>query len=184
MSALEWTVDNRTRSNALAEFTAIYEDHYLAVRQFSSWQCEPSELDDVVADVFLVAWRRFSELEAEWARPWLFGVAKNVLRSRQRSVRRASAFVNQLVALRPAAATDLDAGELSIDDVELIKAGLKALPADDQEILILSTWYEMTAAELAVALSITKNNATVRLHRARTRFRTIIAGLQYDETSA
>jgi len=177
-------VDNRTRSNARAEFTAIYEDHYLAVRQFSSWQCEPSELDDVVADVFLVAWRRFGELEAEWARPWLFGVARNVLRSRQRSVRRASAFVNQLVALRPASATDLEAGELSIEDVELIKAGLKALPADDQEIVILSTWYEMTAAELAVALSITKNNATVRLHRARTRFRTIIAGLQYDETSA
>ena len=177
-------MDNRTRSNARAEFTAIYEDHYLAVRQFSSWQCEPSELDDVVADVFLVAWRRFGELEAEWARPWLFGVARNVLRSRQRSVRRASAFVNQLVALRPASATDLEAGELSIEDVELIKAGLKALPADDQEIVILSTWYEMTAAELAVALSITKNNATVRLHRARTRFRTIIAGLQYDETSA
>lgn len=184
MNALEWTVDDRTHSDPRAEFTAIYEDHYLAVRQFTAWQCEPSELDDLVADVFLVAWRRFNDLEAAWARPWLFGVAKNVLRSRQRSVRRAAAFVNQLVALRPALATNLDAGELSIEDVELIKAGLQALTSDDQEILILSTWYEMTAPELAIALSITKNNATVRLHRARIRFRTIIAGLQQDEKPA
>ncbi|MEK7414291.1 MAG: sigma-70 family RNA polymerase sigma factor, partial [Planctomycetota bacterium] len=154
-------MDDRTHSDPRAEFTAIYEDHYLAVRQFTAWQCEPSELDDVVADVFLVAWRRFNDLEAAWARPWLFGVAKNVLRSRQRSVRRAAAFVNQLVALRPALATNLDAGELSIEDVELIKAGLQALTSDDQEVLILSTWYEMTAPELAIALSITKNNATV-----------------------
>ncbi|MEK7425624.1 MAG: sigma-70 family RNA polymerase sigma factor [Actinomycetota bacterium] len=177
-------MDDRTHSDPRAEFTAIYEDHYLAVRQFTAWQCEPSELDDVVADVFLVAWRRFNDLEAAWARPWLFGVAKNVLRSRQRSVRRAAAFVNQLVALRPALATNLDAGELSIEDVELIKAGLQALTSDDQEVLILSTWYEMTAPELAIALSITKNNATVRLHRARIRFRTIIAGLQHDEKPA
>jgi RNA polymerase sigma-70 factor, ECF subfamily len=181
MDALEWTVDDRTHSDPRVEFTAIYEDHYLAVRQFIAWQCESSELDDVVADVFLVAWRRFKELDSTWARPWLFGVAKNVLRSRHRSQRRAAAFVDQLVALRPALETNLDAGELSIDDLELVMAGLQALTSDDQEILILSTWYEMTALELAIALSITKNNATVRLHRARTRFRTIIAGLQPDE---
>jgi RNA polymerase sigma-70 factor (ECF subfamily) len=181
MRTLERGVAKGTVHDRRAAFTAIYQANYLAVRQFSGWQCDPSELDDVVADVFLVAWRRFVEVDDDWARPWLFGVVKNVIRSRQRSERRAVAFVNHLVALRPALTTNLEAGELSIDDLDLIKKGLERLTADDQEILVLSTWYDMTAPELAIALAITTNNATVRLHRARTRFRTIIASLEHED---
>lgn len=178
------TVDEQAQNDLRDSFTAIYQDHYVAVRQFAAWQCDSFELDDVVADAFLVAWRRFDEVDPEWARPWLFGVVKNVVRSRRRTQRRAAAFVDQLVALRPAPSTNLEAGELSIDDLEMLKTGLQALTADDQEILILSAWYDMTALELAVALTITTNNATVRLHRARVRFRTIIAGLEREEERA
>lgn len=84
--------------------------------------------------------------------------------------------------MRPAEHTNLDTGDLSIEDLDLLKAGLIRVGVEDQEVLVLSAWYEMTAAEIAVAISATKNNATVRLSRARTRFRTVIAEMERDDS--
>lgn len=170
------------RHDRASAFTAVYEQNYVAVRHYVAWHCAPGEVDDVVSDAFLVAWRRFDELDPDWTRPWLFGVVKKVLSERRRSSQRAARFIDQLVATRPAATTDLDAGRLSVEDLELLKAGLQQMPVTDQEVLVLSAWYDMSADDLAVALSITKNNATVRLHRARTRFRTVIAEMERDES--
>jgi hypothetical protein len=40
---------------------------------------EPSDAADVVADTYLVAWRRLDQVPADAERPWLFGVARKVL---------------------------------------------------------------------------------------------------------
>lgn len=80
----EIIVNDSPCDRALA-FTAVYREHYNTVRRFASWRCDPSELDDVVADVFLVAWRRFDELDSSWVRAWLFGVVKKVLSDHRRT---------------------------------------------------------------------------------------------------
>lgn len=179
MAASETIVSDSSGDRAPA-FTALYRKHYNAVRRFASWRCEPADLDDVVADVFLVAWRRFDELDTSWVRAWLFGTVKKVLSDHRRSRAQRARYVDHLVALRPAEHTNLDTGDLSVEDLDVLKAGLRKVSEEDQEVLVLSAWYEMTAAEIAVAVSITKNNATVRLHRARTRFRTAIAEMERD----
>src|SRR2546423_7741391 len=57
-------------------FNRLYEEHFEAVRRYV-WRREPSIADDVVAETFLVAWRRLDDLPVS-ARPWLIGVARNV----------------------------------------------------------------------------------------------------------
>lgn len=161
-------------------FTAMYREHYNTVRRYASWRCDAADLDDVVADVFLVAWRRFDELDTSWVRAWLFGTVKKVLSDHRRSSAQQTTYVDHLIALRPAEFTDLDAGDLSVEDLDMLKAGLVKVGEQDQEVLVLSAWYQMTASEIAVAMSVTKNNATVRLHRARTRFRTVVAEMERD----
>src|SRR3954454_9333069 len=59
-----------------ARFNGLFDAHYSAVRAYA-WRRDPSNADDVVAETFLVAWRRLDDVPAD-ALPWLIGVARNV----------------------------------------------------------------------------------------------------------
>jgi RNA polymerase sigma-70 factor, ECF subfamily len=61
-----------------------------------------------------------------------------------------------------------------IADAELDRA-LSRLRPSEREVLLLHFWDGLTVEELAVTLSITRNNAKVRLSRAMSRLRTILA---------
>ena len=154
-----------------AEFTALYRSHYAAVRSYASVCVPNSEVDDIVADTFVVAWRRFADVPGDWARGWLIGVARNVVRSRHRKMRRAVNFVEQLIDLRPDSATMLDGDDVALEDLDLLKRAFATLKDSDQEILILAGPYDLPTQEIALALDIKPNAVGVRLHRARARLR-------------
>lgn len=154
-----------------AMFTALYRSHYAAVRSYAAVCVPAAEVDDVVADAFLVAWRRRADVPDDWTRGWLIGVARNVVRARHRRLRRAVNFVEQLVDLRPANATTLDGSRLPYEDLQVLRSAFAELRPADQEILLLAGPYEMSTPEIALALDITPNAVGVRLHRARARFK-------------
>ncbi len=166
---------------AEAAFTDLYRAHYAAVRSYASVCVPSSEVDDIVADTFVVAWRRFADLPEDWARGWLIGVARNVVRSRHRRSRRALNFVGQLVDLRPDSATMLDGDEMSIEDLDILKTAFASIGEADQEILILAGPYDLSTPEIALALGIKQNAVAVRLHRARARLRAARAEQLPDE---
>jgi len=154
-----------------AAFTELYKAHYGAVRSYASACVPNSEVDDIVADTFVVAWRRFADMPDDWARGWLIGVARNVVRGRRRTSRRATNFVEQLINLRPADASGLEGDDVPLEDLEVLKRAFGTLKDSDQEILILAGPYDMSTQEIAVALGIKANAVGVRLHRARGRLR-------------
>lgn len=153
------------------EFTALYRSHYNAVRAYAAVCVSGSDVDDVVAETFAVAWRRFADIPVEWTRGWLIGVTRNVVRRKHRSERRAQRFVERLVEQNPAVSTGLDGDTLLREDVAVVSEALRSLKVDDQELLILSGPHEMSIAELAVVFDIKPNALKVRLHRARRRLR-------------
>jgi RNA polymerase sigma-70 factor (ECF subfamily) len=55
-----------------AQFTDVYRAHYADVLRFVRRRAHPMNVDDIVAETFLTAWRRRRELPKE-PRPWLFG---------------------------------------------------------------------------------------------------------------
>ena len=63
---------------AQARFEALYREHGGAVRRYVRRRAEAQSADDVVADVFVVAWRRLSDIPDD-PLPWLLGVARRVL---------------------------------------------------------------------------------------------------------
>jgi DNA-directed RNA polymerase specialized sigma24 family protein len=75
-------------------FAALYEDSYGAIHAYASRRAGREAADEIAAETFLVAWRRFDALPAE-PLPWLYGVARNVVlrhhadRGRQRQTRAA-----------------------------------------------------------------------------------------------
>jgi RNA polymerase sigma-70 factor (ECF subfamily) len=122
--------------------------------------------DDVLADTLLVCWRRLDDVPDD-ALPWAYGVARNCLANAERSDRRQERLAAKISVVDPPTETAPAPGE---GDAELAEA-MAALRAEDAELLRLWAWEQLTPAEIATALDITANAASIRLHRARERLR-------------
>lgn len=153
-------------------FTALFERTHTALLGYAVRRvADPADAADVVAEAFLVAWRRIDEAPAgDEARPWLFGIARLVLANTHRGDRRRLALADRLRAevvavVRPA---DVDAAT----DVE---RALRRLPEDDREVLRLTAWEQLAHDEVALALGVSRSAARMRLHRARRRLAAVLA---------
>jgi len=164
-------------------FVALYSQHYRALHDYASLRCPAADIDDVLADTFAVAWRRFAHIPAGMERAWLFGVVKNVLHSRHRASRRIDALHTRLSAFETLNPIDPGMQSVPIDTREQLGGAFNTLSDADRDILVLAAWFDMSGPQLALALGISTNAATVRLHRARTRFdRALRAWTQPDQT--
>ena len=166
-------------------FAAVYERHAdriynFCFRRSGSW----SDAEDLTSLVFLEAWRRRADVvldERESPLPWLFGVATNVLRNRDRSLRRHAAALGRIhdrvegfAVVEPDPADEV-AGRL--DDERRMREVLAAvdrLPARDRDVLTLCVWEGLDYASAAVALDIPIGTVRSRLARARSRLRAAV----------
>ena len=152
-------------------FTRMYEQHYEAVRRYVQRRVEAPAVRDVVAEVFLVAWRRFPEVPTE-ALPWLYGTARRVLANETRGVERRS-----LLAVRAAERAEPASRDHADDVVDRVSvaAALGRLSAADAEALRLVGWEDLTLRQAARAAGASLPAFTMRLHRARARLRQELA---------
>jgi RNA polymerase sigma factor (sigma-70 family) len=121
---------------------------------------------DVVAETFLVAWRRLESIPSDDALPWLYGVARRVLANQRRADHRRTRLAERLRQELPAAIQTL---EPPISSNGPVTSALRRLSADDQEILMLATWEELEPNEIAEVLGVSRIAVRSRLHRARRR---------------
>jgi len=151
--------------DAQARFRALYAEAYAPLRRWAQHRgITGADADDVVAEVFTIAWRRFDVIPEDAAVAWLYGVARNVVRNHTRGERRRAKL--QLVAPREAVAYPPD----EPSDSRVVRAALDALREDDREVLRLLAWDEVELSQLPVALGCSAAAARVRVHRARKRF--------------
>ncbi|MGW3007500.1 RNA polymerase sigma factor [Streptomyces sp. NPDC001219] len=156
-------------------FAEAYRAHYWAVSRFVARRLDGQahEVEEVVAEVFSIAWRRRAELP-EAPLPWLYGVARNCLantvRGRGRYRRLLHRLGNHEAAHRRQTVDSPDAEGPG----SWVHEALARLSAADQEVLRLTAWEELTVEELAVTLGCGRSAAAMRLHRARGRLRTQI----------
>ncbi|MET9268342.1 sigma-70 family RNA polymerase sigma factor [Kribbella sp. NPDC003557] len=119
---------------------------------------------DLVAETFLIAWRRMADVPGE-PLPWLYGVARRVLANHRRGETRRHGLADRLRDdLRTLPAEPETALELRhAADV------FRQLSRPDRELLSLVAWEGLDTAQLAAALGCSRSTAAVRLHRARRR---------------
>jgi RNA polymerase sigma-70 factor (ECF subfamily) len=118
---------------------------------------------DLLAEVYLVAWRRRDDLPTgEERRLWLFGVARRLLAEHHRIAGRRAQAENEVGGGRP--------GDAGADDRDAaVRAALESLTDLDRELVALTLWEGLGPAEAARVVGITPGTARVRLHRARAR---------------
>ncbi|MEI2777710.1 MAG: sigma factor [Tetrasphaera sp.] len=69
-------------------FRTLYAATYADVLAFARRRVGDHDGHDIAAEVYAVAWRRLRDIPADDPRPWLFGVARNILRGDARGRRR------------------------------------------------------------------------------------------------
>ncbi|HEV7398693.1 MAG TPA: sigma-70 family RNA polymerase sigma factor [Solirubrobacterales bacterium] len=162
---------------AQIRFGRLYRDQGRAILAYALRRVEdPESAADVVAETFLVAWRRLDEVPTDArARLWLFGVARRVIANLHRAERRRTRLGERLAeSLRTELATQ---PALAGEAAEVLRA-MGGLGDDDRELLLLVSWEELSPGEAAEVLGISSLAARSRLHRARRRLR---AALEQQE---
>src|SRR6266508_1230171 len=121
--------DTSLSVDEIARFEALYRENYGRVLGYALRRASAHAAHDVVADTFLVAWRRLEHVP-ETPLPWLLGVARRTLANQRRAAGRRAALVAEF-----ATAASAHPAQPS-DGVETLGA-LERLPAADQELLKL-----------------------------------------------
>ncbi|WP_433218201.1 RNA polymerase sigma factor [Dactylosporangium sp. CS-047395] len=143
-------------------FRGMYERHYPDVVRYGLRRLGgTAAAEELAQEVFLVAWRRRWEVPVRTL-PWLYGVGRRLLANHWRAARAAP----PPLELADAPVADRHDGVARLVDV---RAALGRLSEEDQEILRLVGWEQLSVQEAALVLECSTTAARVRLHRARRR---------------
>jgi RNA polymerase sigma-70 factor (ECF subfamily) len=148
-----------------ARFERLFRAEYGLVADYIGRRAEHDLVDDLVEEVFVVAWRRLERVPED-PRPWLLGVARNVLGTHIRGARRSRALGVRLALHH----IDQTAPPSSAGQSDVV-AALAALAPKDREALLLVNWEGLSPTEAARVLNERPATFRMRLHRARGRLR-------------
>jgi len=158
-----------------ARFEALYRDRYQEIAAYVRRRVADDAADDVIANVFTVAWRRFGDVPGPPEdRPWLFAVARNTISDHNRAQRRRFRLGTRLKADAALSARPVGLSA-SGHDHELILAAMAALRPAEREALQLVHWEELSHAEAAAVVGCTVNAFELRYRRARHAVRAAVA---------
>jgi len=157
-----------------AGFATIFDRHFDALHGYLQRRVGPDLADELTAQTFLVAFdkRRGYDPAQPDARPWLFGIATNLLRRHRRDeVRQFRAYsrtaVDPVMDAFDGVEARLDASRMRR---ELVDA-LAELSAEELDTLLLYAWADLPYPEIARALDVPVGTVRSRLARARGRIR-------------
>ena len=161
-------------------FAGLYDRHAAPIHRFAARRLGDQMADDVVAETFLAAFRRRKryDLRRADARPWLYGIAANVMgKHRRTEVRMLRAFAR--TGADPVADGDADRVDSRVAAAAVqrdLAAALAVLPAADRDVLLLIAWADLSYEETAAALRIPVGTVRSRLNRARRKVREALGG--------
>ena len=155
-----------------ASFRAVFDEHFEAIRAYCLRRLPVADANDAVAEVFVIALNKSDSLpNADRVRPWLYGIARNVIRHTYRSSARRSRLQSKLGGLDPGVEPSPEVVVVRRAEDEELLAAIDSLRQADREVLMLRVWEEMTAPDIAQVLGISVSAAEKRITRAFDRLR-------------
>lgn len=168
------------------DFAVVFDRYYALIHGYVARRLGGSLADDLAAETFLIAFdRRGSyDLSRSDARPWLYGIASNLISGHQRAEER------KYRALARTGVQEVSEGHADRVVVRIdaqasrgpLAEALAGIADKDRDVLLLVAWGELTCAGAGEALGIPAGTARSRLHRARRKIRAALG--QSDPTIA
>jgi RNA polymerase sigma-70 factor (ECF subfamily) len=162
-------------------FGQIFDRHAAIVHRYLARRVGRLLADDLTAETFLIAFRNRDKYDMSYAdcRPWLYGIAANLLRGHQRAeVRQYRALARTGVDPVYDRSADSDARVTAAAEVRTLAGVLAKLPAGERDVLTLIAQAQLSYPEVARALDIPVGTVRSRLHSARKRVREALPTLE------
>jgi len=146
-------------------FHEVFDRHFTAVHRYLGRRVGRDRADDLASQTFTVAFTRRATFRADApdARPWLFGIATNLVMNDRRAEQRLLEAVSRIEA-EPAPPTAEPIGD-GLDNE--LAAALIDLDGDQRDVLLLFAWGDLSYDEIAAALAIPVGTVRSRMSRAR-----------------
>lgn len=150
------------------EFEKLLDAERVAIERFVRFRMSSkADADDVLQEVFLAAYEKFSQLRNKEAfKAWIISIARNKCNDYFR--KKATQYeipIDELTEKK------LSAGRHGVSVVHTVRETLSLLGDKDKQILYLSFWKEMPQAEIAKQLNIPVGTVKSRLHAAKQNFK-------------
>jgi RNA polymerase sigma factor (sigma-70 family) len=171
------------------QFASLFDKHAPHIHRYLARRVGPLAADDLVAETFLAAFARRGRYDPSYdnARPWLYGIATNLLgQFRRAEIRRF-----RLLQVAGSDPEDLDdyseriVASLTAEAARPeLAAALAKLSRGNRDVLLLIAWEGLSYEEVSHALGIPLGTVRSRLHRTRLTLRRSLAHLDYKEILA
>lgn len=148
------------------KFEIIADEVFEPLQRYLRRRAGASDAEDALGEVMLTIWRRIDHAPSDRPLPWCYGIARRILANQRRSQSRHLRLIQRLEA-EPRFSTFPDPAETGPDPE--LTAALASLGDQDQEALRLWAWEQLEPREIAIALDVSVNAATLRLGRAKKR---------------
>jgi RNA polymerase sigma factor (sigma-70 family) len=157
-------------------FAEIFERHFAAIHHYLARRLGEDLADDLAAQVFLVAFERRGTFRAGTTdvRPWLYGIATNLVRNNRRAERRLLAAMGRLSGGRDVLRETGSAA--SAGDLAELSRALAALKQAQRDALLLHAWGGLSHSEIARSLGVPEGTVASRIARARRHLRQVLGG--------
>jgi RNA polymerase sigma-70 factor (ECF subfamily) len=157
-------------------FGELFKRHSRSVYAYCARRTGNLDLaEDLTSVVFMEAFRRRRKLQLSNASalPWLIGVANNVIRNGDRSLRRYRSALGRIPVPANGASSEEDTMERLGAQEALARAldAISMLTRGEQDVVLLVLWSELTYAGAATALGIPVGTVRSRLASARAKFK-------------
>ncbi|MEU9448214.1 sigma-70 family RNA polymerase sigma factor [Streptomyces sp. NPDC048277] len=163
------------------QFAVLFDRYADAVHRYAARRLGPEAAEDLMAETFVTAFQRRHtyDLTRADARPWLFGIATNLVgrhrRAEARRFRALSRLPEPVEHEEPVADRAVDrAGATGVR--RQLAAALGGLSARHRDVVLLVAWAGLDYEEAAEALEVPVGTIRSRLHRARGRLREALGG--------
>jgi len=165
---------------APAEFGAVFDRHGSAIFRFLVRRVGRDAADALLGEVFRIAFERRTSFDCsrENARPWLYGIATNVLAKHRRTEARRLRATARLAVDRVGRDDATERVDAALDAGELwprVADAIAELPDGERDALLLFAWEDLGYEEIAAALDVPVGTVRSRLNRARGRLRELAA---------
>jgi RNA polymerase sigma factor (sigma-70 family) len=189
-------VDNETDAAAIAaslvapsRFGVIFDRHATVLHRYLVRRVGPGEADGVLGETFRIAFEKRATYDVDRAnaRPWLYGIATNLVAKHRRTEARRIRAVARLVGQCETSHDDTDHAIDAIDVSrrwQVVAEAFAALPKPERDVLVLHVWEGLSYDEVAAALTIPIGTVRSRLNRVRRRLRELddASGEEHSET--
>jgi len=150
-----------------ARFRALFDAHHKSIHAYCLRRLPTEDANDAASEVFLVAWRRSSDVpDSDEALLWLYGVARNVVRNRQRAGRRQVRLVARTKSMAPEPKEGPETQVIRSEEHAEVLHAMESLSEAEQELLGHKVWEGLSNEAVGIILGISHRAVEGRYSRA------------------